>query len=129
MISWPNFHDGYVDGVLTSGPDTSIFLRTVNAEKFTIILHGVEQLVLNDFRQGNIVFRVDLLEPAQLDDSSIRDLEHLEQGSVPTDLRERWLGRIKKNELKAIGISASYGAVLVATFHSQEIKSGYSAPS
>ena len=64
MISWPNFHDGYVDGVLTSGRDTSIFLRTVNAKKFTIILHGVEQLVLNDFRQGNIVSSVDLLEPA-----------------------------------------------------------------
>jgi hypothetical protein len=59
----PNFHDGFIDGLLVNGLDARVFLRTASQEKFTIVLSGVKSLVLDDFRQGNIILSVDWLDP------------------------------------------------------------------
>jgi len=53
----PTFHDGYFDG-LWIGPNKLVqfFLRTVDELAFVLILEDVQRLVLNDIRQGNIIF-------------------------------------------------------------------------
>lgn len=124
---FPNFHDGFVDGLLTSGRETSVFLRTVNGEKFTVVLHGVENLVLNDFRQGNIILSVDWLDPVEIHDSSIRDFSHLNDEAMTDAVRERWIEETKGKKLLAVEIMPSYGANLVAIFHGREIKRGHVA--
>jgi hypothetical protein len=124
----PNFHDGYIDGVLVAEESASIFLRTVSSEKFTIVLHGVKSLVMNDFRQGNIILDLEWVDAVNVSDSAILDYYSMPEGEVAV-LRERWINEIKGRQLQAIEISPSYGADLTAIFREREIISGFSGPS
>lgn len=124
----PNFHDGYINGVLVAEESASIFLRTVSSEKFTIVLHGVKSLVMNDFRQGNIILDLEWVDAVNVSDSAILDYYSMPEGEVAV-LRERWINEIKGRQLQAIEISPSYGADLTAIFREREIISGFSGPS
>lgn len=124
----PNFHDGYIDGVLVAEESASIFLRTVSSEKFTIVLHGVKSLVMNDFRQGNIILDLEWVDAVNVSDSAILDYYSMPEGEVAV-LRERWINEIKGRQLHAFEISPSYGADLTAIFREREIISGFSGPS
>lgn len=121
----PNFHDGHVDGVLVAEGSASIFLRTVSSEKFTIVLRGVKSLVMNDFRQGNIILDLEWVDAMNISDSAILDYYWMPKGEAAV-LRERWINEIKGMQLRAIEISPSYGANLTAIFREREIISGFS---
>jgi hypothetical protein len=121
----PNFHDGHVDGVLVAEGSASIFLRTVSSEKFTIVLRGVKSLVMNDFRQGNIILDLEWVDAMNISDSAILDYYWMPKGEAAV-LRERWIKEIKGSQLHAIEISPSYGANLTAIFRDREIISGFS---
>jgi hypothetical protein len=58
----PDFHDGFLDGVFVSGSQAAILLRTLEGQKFKLVLRDVERLHVENFREGNIVFSMDLLE-------------------------------------------------------------------
>jgi hypothetical protein len=121
----PNFHDGYVDGVLVAEGSASIFLRTVSSEKFTIILRGVKSLVMNDFRQGNIILDLEWVDAMNISDSAILDYYSMPKGEAAV-LRDRWIKEINGRQLHAIEISPSYGANLTAILREREIISGFS---
>ena len=66
MDSAPDFHDGYVDGVLLSQHEARILLRTVAGRQFTLLLNELERLRVNDLKEGNIIFEINFFEPRQL---------------------------------------------------------------
>jgi hypothetical protein len=115
----PNFHDGFIDGLLITDRDVRIFLRTVSHEKFTILLNGVKLLVLDDFRQGNIILSVDWLDPADLHDESVCRLYHVAEKSI---VEEGWILEAQRNGLQGLEIIPSYGGVLAAIFQAREIQ-------
>jgi hypothetical protein len=126
MIPEQNLHDGFVDGVLVEKGSAKIFVRTVGREKFTILLSGVETLILNDFRQGNIILSLDWLDATKISDESICDYHHSKPGDADPDaLRSKFVHSIEGQQLRALEISPSYGADLVAIFKESEIRSGY----
>jgi hypothetical protein len=122
----PNFHDGFIDGLLVNGLDARVFLRTASQEKFTIVLSGVKSLVLDDFRQGNIILSVDWLDPASLHDESVRRLYQVAQKS---SVEERWILDAQTEGLHALEIIPSYGGALAAIFQGREIQVNHVLPS
>jgi hypothetical protein len=125
----PNFHDGYhdgyIDGVLVAEGSASIFLRTVSSEKFTIILRDVKSLVMNGFRQWNIILDLKWIDAMNISDSAILDYYSMPKGEAAV-FRERWIKEINGRQLHAIEISPSYGADLTAIFRERETISGFS---
>jgi hypothetical protein len=123
MNSAPNFHDGYVDGVLVEKETARIFVRTVGGEKFTIELSGVKSLVLDDFRPGSIILDVEWLDDAKkISDHAVSRYYYRPANST---LRAEFIRSIEGQHLRALEISPSYGAELVAIFKESELKSGY----
>jgi hypothetical protein len=84
MTPEPNFHDGFVDGVLVEEGSAKIFVGTVRREKFTILLSGVKTLILNDFRQGNIILSLEWLDATKISDEAIFDFYHEPVDSDPS---------------------------------------------
>ena len=115
MDNQPSFHDGFLDGLLTSqsGP-VRVFLRTMRGEKFTLLLEDVLMLTLNEFREGNIIFGVDFLDASQLDPSAVGDCD-----------LAAWIEKAREKQLRALQISASYGGTLVAMFRRHVFADGY----
>lgn len=128
MTSQLNFHDGFVDGVLVEDHSARIFVRTVGGEKFTILLRGVMSLVMNDFREGNIILSLDLLDASNISDEALWNYYHRPVDADPASLRSKFLRSIESEQLQALEIDPSYGATLVAIFKESEMKSGYVEP-
>ena len=71
MVSLPDFHDGFLDGVLVCASSAVILLRTVTEQRYTLQLNEVDVLRANDFRKENIIFELNLLSPGHLDNEFI----------------------------------------------------------
>jgi|SRR5579859_1853206 len=125
MISQPNFHDGFVDGLLLHKSRIHVFLRTVSGEKYTLILHDVEALRANDLREGNIILDVEFFESNQLDSSFILDVYQYGDEHKETFIMEDWLRAAAQKRLMGVEISASYGCTLLAVFKDHEFVDGY----
>jgi hypothetical protein len=83
---------------------------------------------VNDFEQGNIIPSLDwggAGGSVDVRDEAIRDFFHSAATARVGLLRERFLHEHAGRQLKALEISASYGAFL-AVFQAGEITSGYS---
>jgi hypothetical protein len=121
----PGFHDGFLDGLFTFGPEARMFLRRENGEKFTLILHGVERLQGEDFWEGNIIFDVVLLEPEELEVSDVFELYGYSKEAMKTFSVTDWAADAKAKGLRAVQISPSYGCSVQALFRSSELVPGY----
>ena len=116
MDNQPNFHDGFLDGLIASKEAVRVFLRTVRGEKFTLFLEGVSMLTVNGFREGNIILGLDFLEPAQLE----LDPKAAADCDLPI-----WVEKAKEKQLRAVEISPSYGGTLLAIFQRHAFVEGY----
>jgi hypothetical protein len=120
----PDFHDGFLDGLFVSNRQARIFVRTVREENFTIILREMERLHAENFRQGNIVFSVDFLEPEQVTVDHVGEAYY--HGQVPPEfVLSDWMEKAKQKGLKAVEISTSYGCSALAFFKSYELVEGH----
>lgn len=128
MTSEPNFQDGFVDGILLDEGSARIFVRTVHGEKFTILLGDVKTLVMNDFRQGNIILSLDCLDATDISDEGLFGYYSEPVGADSVVLRSSFMREIGDRPLRALEISTSYGVSLMAIFKESEMKSGYLQP-
>jgi hypothetical protein len=125
MNSEANFHDGFVDGLLLYGKKAHVFLRTVKGEKFTLILHDVDALRVNDFLEGNIIFSVEFMEPNQLDESFIFDAYQYSEEYKKSFVLATWIAKATEKHLKAAESSPSYGCELLAVYKEHQLVNGY----
>ncbi len=125
MNNPPDFHDGFVDGVLLSGPSVRILLRTVEGDRFTLILNELEALRVNDLRKGNIVFEVVFLEPKELDASFVFELYGYSDEHKKTFALDEWVKEATRKGLTAIEITPSYGCTILAIFKSHSFSAGH----
>lgn len=124
MIDQIDFHDGYVDGLLISGPSIRIFLRTVDEKRFTLILSQVETLRAEDFRQGNIIFELNLLSVDELDSAFIFEAYDYSEELKRAFIMNTWVEGAKKKGLQAIEITPSYGCSIAALFKGYTLVAG-----
>ncbi len=105
-------------------------VRTLHGERFTIPAgRSQKTLVMNDFRQGNII-----LSPGWLDRDGLSATRCPSATTanpwvrVQLSLAPDSLGEIEISQLRALEISPSYGASLMAIFKESEMKSSYLQP-
>lgn len=125
MTSQPNFHDGFVDGLILFKSKVHIFLRTISGGKYTLILYEMEALRANDIREGNIILDVDFFESNQLDVSFIFEVYQYSDEHKKKFVVEDWIRAASQKRLKGIEISTSYGCTLLAIFKTHEFVEGY----
>lgn len=105
-----------------------MFLRKQDGEKFTLVLHGVERLQSENFREGNIIFDVILLGPDELEVSDVCELYQLSEEAMKTFSLAEWSAKAKAKGLNAVQTSSSYGCTVQALFCGYELIPGYQLP-
>ncbi len=119
MNEFPNFHDGFFDGILAEGEKkVRLFLRTNDQERFTLILGGVEAMKFENVRAGNIIFDVGVVRTEALTLSHISDA----YDAPSSELQQGLLTSARKRGLLGVEVSSSYGAEGIALAGSAEIK-------
>jgi hypothetical protein len=121
-----DFHDGFVDGIFVSGTTARIFLRTEGGRGFTLVLRGVDALSVNDFRKGNIVFEVNVVDLDQIDKDFVFGLYGYSEQSKQNFVLTEWVENAKKRDLKAIEIIPSYGSAVSVLTEDYELIDGMS---
>jgi hypothetical protein len=128
MVNLPDFHDGYLDGILVSGRSARLFLRTVDGPLFTLLLHQVEALRADDFRQGNIIFEVNLLNLGQINESFVFQLYDYGDYHKDKFVLADWKTQATQKGLSGLEITTSYGCELWSIFAAHEFLEGHVFP-
>lgn len=117
----PSFHDGSFDGLLIPGKNkVHLFLTTLDNQRFTIALDGVDAMHLWNIRAGNIVFDVSLIDTDQLDGShmeSAYELSDIARGQAVAS----HLASARQAGLRMLEMTTSYGAEGVVLFKDIEL--------
>jgi len=121
----PDFHDGFLDGVFVSGSQAKLFLRKIDGQKFILALHGVERLHVENFREGNIIFSLDFLEPEQLTLEHVCQAYQYNEQTLASFIMKDWVEDAKQRGLKAIEVSTSYGCSALVFFKSFDLLEGF----
>jgi hypothetical protein len=123
----PDIHDGFFDGLCVSEEKTAhLFLRTNAGQRSTVVLKDVERMSVSNFRQGNIIFDVVLVEPASLTIAHIEQVHQLQPSQA--ELAQQLLEKAQQRRLLALEINPSYGAEFTALFGAVEILPTYVLP-
>jgi len=119
MEKFDQFHDGFLDGLLIQGTSVRVFLSTEDRQEFVLEVGGVLSLIVDGFRQGNIIFDV-LIRKG--DDITIDDIVNL-LGFKDEAKAQRKLEEVCHMNLIVLEINPSYGASCIILAESVELLS------
>ena len=123
-----DMHDGFFEGVfLSENKVAHLFLRSLNGERSTIVLNGVERLDVSGFRAGNIILDVALFDTSELTAEQIEHLYEL-SNAEKSEKVQQLLKQAQERGLQALEVNPSYGAECTALFRSAEIMPGHVWP-
>jgi hypothetical protein len=125
MDSLPDMHDGFFDGLwISENKRAHLFLRTYTGERSTLILKDVECLNVSNFKAGNIVFDIVLVDSGKL------TAEHIEQLYQFSDEKKayQFLRKAQDRGLRGLEINPSYGAACCALFGGADMLRGHVLP-
>lgn len=118
----PSFHDGYLTGIQVADREATISLRQWTGDSYELRLEGVQSLQMEDFREGNIISRLEITTGQRPDGSWF--LDRLAPGPHPTaaaddhEIHSRnvaaLVAGIVAGQSTLVEITSSYGADLVA---------------
>ena len=129
----PSFHDGYLTSIAVGDKCATLGFTRSDGAQFELDLLGVEALQIEDFRQGNIVYELEIIsgrDPSSYDNH--RALDRLFVAPHPAaDARyhearaafvAKQVEKIKNGQALLVAVSASYGADLAAYFASARLR-------
>ena len=113
------FHDGLFDGIrLESDKTATLFLRSGVKRSYTMILKGVEALVLNDLRPGNIILDLTVRNSRE---ATLEDVLSLYQTDRNSEHAAKLLDNLREKHLYILELNPSYGAEGLFLFESFDI--------
>jgi hypothetical protein len=103
----PSFHDGTFDGLrIRADKRIQLYLSTGQRESFVLVLDGVQALVLNDIKQGNIILDLVIREGAKITKNDVTQVYGLNDDSVTMNKLETAVN----GGFQILEINPSYGA-------------------
>jgi hypothetical protein len=117
-----------MDGIFISDASAYLFLRTVDKQPYTLQLEGVEALRADNFRQGNIIFELNVSTVDQLDESFVFQLYEYSVQRKESFVLEEWRASALHKGLSGFEMTSSYGCMLSAMFKSHRFAEGHSFP-
>jgi hypothetical protein len=128
MIEIPDFHDRSFDGLWISDQKRiHLFLRTVEGERFTLLLDGVKLLRALNVREGNIILDLNSLDSAKLTADHIEEVYDLAEADKEAQIT-KFLRSAKDAGLNAFEMSSAYGAECIALFTRAELRRNHFCP-
>lgn len=112
MSTVPKLHDDYLTGIQLL-PEKQCRLTIDHRDGGTsqVLLSGVQELRVDDFWGGNIIFELEIADPARIDEKYVRDVLGYKQLISPDYVAKRFES-LKSGELILVIISPSYGCYL-----------------
>ena len=114
-----------------TGREVELSFVGTDKAKFVLELHGVERLLINEFRQQNVVEEVVHWTRAAASEDLREAAFFLMTGSSEKDCQPQLaavaqavVDRVIRGELEVIGVSAVFGAQVLASFESMTIRKG-----
>lgn len=124
MLNLSEMHDGYFDGLWNCGDgDLHLFFRNNSGDRGTLVLRLVAAANVVGFRQGNVIFDIEVIPTDKLTASNISDA----YGLVPEDesQSEKLLDRAKSQGLSVLNVNPSYGAQCTFLYRFAEMHDGH----
>jgi hypothetical protein len=113
-INLPNLHDGTIDMLsLKANNVLEIGLTDVKNVRYRLVLSGLERLRCQDFREGNIILDVSLVNGQSPDKDALRELFGLTNDQTPHFLAQI-IVKIEQGLLAFVNITPSYGCEVLA---------------
>ena len=122
METIPDFHDGCLTGLRLREGAATLYLRQVDGSDHDLVLEGLEALHIEDFREGNIISRAEIVT-GRTPYAHI-DFDRLFVPPAPSAgaqyhekhaaFMKRQMARIESGEVCLIVIAPSYGAEVLA---------------
>ena len=123
---FPTFHDGFLDGLCRQDKALYLFLREYSGQQSTILLKDVERANITNFRFGNIIFEVLLLDSDMLSIAHMNELYDLQLGDA--DKAQELLKAARAGGLWGLEINPSYEAECLFLFRALQILPGHTLP-
>ena len=108
-----HFHDASLQSIDIRDGETVLRLRGVDESVHHIYLRAVKRLRGLDFREGNIVFEIEVTAGSMPSMKVLRRLFDLEENEHP-DFLEKFAKGIEKGDLTLVHLTPSYGCELIA---------------
>lgn len=117
----PNVHDATIRGLLLiSGKRLLISLETVEGVARCLVLHGVERLKVDGFREGNTVLDVTISTSTSLDPRDVADaygIAFSDKSFLPKIMEKLRLGGFI-----VVRVNPSYGCSLVCVCRNMNVE-------
>lgn len=128
LSQFPSFHDGYLTGIELAETSAVVALQHYDGTRYRLHLSGIEALLANDFRQGNIISSLKVTTGTSPDIGDLRLLWPALHPEVTDEYRhtneifvEDQRSKIERGEAVWLKLTASYGCDLVAVCKSVEL--------
>lgn len=117
----PDFHDGYLDGIHTTGKTVALALRHVSGDRFKMTLAGVETFRADQFLLGNIILDIEVTSGKRVQPEDLSILYLAPHPSVDRQVHEKHarliesiITRIERRDVILFEVSSSYGCYISA---------------
>lgn len=121
----PSFHDGHFEGIMLGDDSATLSLARSDGTPFEVKMVGLDALQINDFRQGNIIFSLEVVSGRQPEREGLAEtMDRLFPALHPkaassfhiahAALLAAKLAAVASGQAALVSITSSYGADLVA---------------
>jgi len=111
-VVWPSLHDGIARGLLLCADKRVLLPIQVNGGlRHCLVLHDVERLRADDFRQGNIILDVTVSRGMQIDPADVAYASDINADAEA--LLSQTMHRLIENDSVVVRINPSYGCSAV----------------
>jgi hypothetical protein len=108
----PRLHDGLVRGLLLcASKKVLIPIEATNGSSHCLVMHGVERLRMDDFRQGNIILDVTVSSGVKIEPEDVSYAYDLDDNATP--LLMKTMDRLVQEGWLVVRINPSYGCSAV----------------
>ncbi|CAN7503748.1 hypothetical protein LJR066_003317 [Acidovorax sp. LjRoot66] len=116
----PDVHDAKLIGILLRGKDAVIELETADRKTLRLVLFGVQRLVADNFREGNILLDVAVVTGSKV---SIRDVAAA-YGVKPENQKflTEVVDLVASGALTVVTLNPSYGCSLTSLCERVEVE-------
>lgn len=121
MKKYPEFHDGFFEGLWIDGTRIHIYLSTLRRERFVVAADGVVRLFATGVKEGNIVFDVVIRNHDELTLDDVAAVYDMAGSPRAEEQASQLLDQARKQKLVLLEISPSYGASCLVLARSVDV--------
>ncbi|MBA3353104.1 MAG: hypothetical protein H0U23_11925 [Blastocatellia bacterium] len=123
-----DLHDGYLNGLLIEAETTLILhCKTEDGRACTFTMPGMVRLRANNFREGNIIFELNIYQGPECPIELVKQLKEYEEARTD-EMLSKDMEIIVQGNWTLVELTSSYGCDLLALFDCPAAAARYDVP-